>query len=116
MSLPFINTKVSIAISDEQEHELKSRLGKAISAIQGKSEMWLMLNFEEKCRMYFRGKNDTPTAFVEVSIFGMASGSEYALLTAKITEAVSDVLKISPDHIYVKYNEVEYWGYNGQNF
>ena len=66
--------------------------------------------------MYFRGKNDVPIAFIEVKIFGGASGSEYSQLTAEITKITSEVLKISPDQIYVKYEEVEYWGYNGHNF
>ncbi len=114
--MPFINTKVNIPISAQQEESLKSKLGKAISIIHGKSEMWLMLNFEDNCRMYFRGKNDIPTAFIEVKIFGGASGSEYSQLTSKITEIISEVMKISTDQIYIKYEEVTYWGYNGYNF
>ena len=114
--MPFINTKVNIPISSEQEEMLKSKLGKAISIIPGKSERWLMLNFEDKCRMYFRGNADLPMAFIEVKIFGGAGGNEYEKLTATITEIISDVLKIAPDQIYIKYEEVMYWGYNGHNF
>ncbi|MGN0469430.1 MAG: phenylpyruvate tautomerase MIF-related protein [Acutalibacteraceae bacterium] len=114
--MPFINTKVNVSISPEQEEQLKSKLGKAISIIPGKSERWLMLNFEDNCRMYFRGNSDIPTAFIEVKIFGGAGDNEYDMLTSTITGIVSDVLKISPDQIYIKYEEVEYWGYNGHNF
>ena len=45
--MPFINSKVSVTISGEKEKELKCRLGEAISVIPGKSESWLMLNFED---------------------------------------------------------------------
>lgn len=114
--MPFINTKVNVPISKEQEETLKSKFGKAISIIPGKSESWLMLNFEDNCRMYFRGDGDTPTAFVEVKIFGGANGNDYEKLTSTITEIISDVIKIAPDRIYIKYEEVEYWGYNGHNF
>ena len=114
--MPFINTKVNVPISSEQEEALKSKLGKAISIIPGKSELWLMLNFEDNCRMYFRGNGDIPTAFVEVKIFGGASGNVYEKMTAAITEIISEVMQISPDRIYIKYEEVEYWGYNGHNF
>ncbi len=36
--MPFIDSKVSVKVSKEQEIELKSRLGEAISIIPGKSE------------------------------------------------------------------------------
>lgn len=114
--MPFINTKVSVTVTPEQETALKTQLGKAISIIRGKSEAWLMLHLEDNCRMYFRGDNSQPIAFVEVKLFGSATSQEYAQLTERITQILSDTLGIAPDHIYVKYEEVEYWGYNGHNF
>lgn len=114
--MPFINAKVSIPVSNEQEEILKSKFGKAISIIPGKSEIWLMVNIEDNCRMYFRGKGDIPTAFIEVKIFGNASSETYNKFTSEITEIVSDVLNIAPDSIYVAYQEIENWGYNGHNF
>ncbi len=45
--MPFIDSKVSVKITEEQEKELKTRLGQAISLIPGKSENWLMTGFEE---------------------------------------------------------------------
>ena len=114
--MPFINTKVNISVSEKQETEIKTALGKAISLIRGKSENWLMLNFEDNCRLYFRGDKTMPSAFIEVKIYGSASAKEYDDLTAKITEIISSVLNIQPSQIYVKYEEVEYWGYGGHNF
>ncbi len=54
--MPFINTKTTVEISAEKADSIKSKFGKAISLI-GKSESWLMVNFEEKCRLYFKGDN-----------------------------------------------------------
>lgn len=114
--MPFINTKTNVTITPEKETALKTELGQAISVIRGKSESWLMLNFEDNCRLYFRGDGDTPCAFIEVKIYGAASPEEYDELTGRITRIVSSELNISPSRIYVKYEEVEYWGYNGHNF
>lgn len=36
--MPFINSKVNVKTTEEQQKELKTRLGKAISIIPGKSE------------------------------------------------------------------------------
>lgn len=114
--MPFINTKTNVSITSEKEKNLKTKLGQAISIIRGKSESWLMLNFEDNSRLYFRGDGDTPCAFIEVKIYGSASSQEYNDLTDKITEIISSELDISPSQIYVKYEEVEYWGYSGHNF
>lgn len=89
--------------------------GKAIALIPGKSESWLMLSFEDNCRLYFKGKNDQPTAFVEVKLFGKASGEAYNKMTAAITDILKQQLNIQPDHIYVKYEETAHWGWNGNN-
>ncbi len=112
--MPFINTKVNTAITKEQELTLKTEFGKAISLIR-KSEAWLMLNFEDNCRLYFRGE-DSPAAIAEVKLYGRASASDYDALTAKLTEILSDTLGILPDRIYVKYDEIQTWGMNGSNF
>jgi len=114
--MPFINSKVSVAISDDQEKELKSRLGQAISLIPGKSESWLMTGFEDNYHLYFKGDNSQPAAFVEVKVFGSENPAAFNKLTKEICSIFSDVLNISPDRTYVKYEAVENWGWNGSNF
>lgn len=114
--MPFINTKTTVEISDEKREEIKTLLGKAISIIPGKSENWLMLGFEDNVKMYFKGDNTKPTAFVEVKIFGKAAAEDYNALTKEITHIINSVLDIPSDRIYVKYEEVQHWGWNGNNF
>ena len=113
--MPFINTKTSVEITSEQETLLKEKMGEAIRHI-GKSESWLMLNFDDNCRMYFKGKNKEPMAMVEIALFGKASDSQYDALTEELTKEIASILNISPANIYIKYEEVEHWGYNGFNF
>lgn len=113
--MPFINTKTSAEITKEQETAIKEKLGSAIRLI-GKSESWLMINFEDNCRLYFKGDNSQDIAFVEVALFGKAGNSQYDALTAEITKIISEILGINSENIYVKYEEVEHWGYNGFNF
>lgn len=113
--MPFIQTKTNKTITAEQEKQIKERLGK-VAAIIGKSESWLMLGFEDNCRMYFKGDNSKPMAFVEVKLYGSAPKSAYEKMTAEICTIFGDVLGISADCVYVKYEEVENWGWNGGNF
>lgn len=114
--MPYISTKVSVSISPEKEQSLKTKFGKAISILPGKSEHWLMLSFEDNCRLYFQGDNSQPTAFVEVKIYGKANADAYNRLTEEISSILGEELSIPPARIYVKYEETPYWGFNGSNF
>lgn len=114
--MPFIDSKVSVAMSKEQEVTLKTRLGQAISLIPGKSEAWLMTGFQDNYHLYFRGDNSEPAAFIEVKVFGSENPPAFNALTAEICNIFQEVMGIAPDHIYVKYEAVANWGYNGGNF
>lgn len=114
--MPFISTKTNIEITKTSEAAVKQKLGKAIELIPGKSEAWLMLSFEDKLSMYFKGQGDKPIAFVEVKLFGSANGAACDKLTAAITKILNEELSIPPAQIYVKYEEVKYWGWNGADF
>ncbi|MCR5485276.1 MAG: hypothetical protein K6F09_06750, partial [Clostridiales bacterium] len=94
----------------------KSKLGEAIEIFPGKSESWLMLGFEDNCKMYFNGNDNADSAFIEVKIFGKANKSDCDKMTEKICEIIGDELNISPARIYVKYEECDLWGWNGRNF
>ena len=113
--MPFINVKTNASINQENELKIKAQLGEAIKLI-GKSESWLMINFEDKQRMYFRGDNSSNMAFVQVDLYGAASSSAYNSMTGAITESLNKELGIEPDKIYVKYSEIKNWGFNGGNF
>ena len=115
-TMPCIQTKVSVKMTEQQEKTIKTELGKAISLIPGKSENWLMLIFEDDCKIYFQGNCDQSAAFVEVKIYGKANAGVYNKMTAAITDILSKELQIAPNRIYVKYEEVAYWGWNGNNF
>ena len=114
--MPFINSKVNVTLSKDEKEQLKSKLGTAISLIPGKSESRLMVNLEEGCSLYFKGDKEEKLAFVEVKLFGKASPSDYYRLTAEICKIYGEGFGIAGDKIYVKYEEVEHWGFNGRNF
>ena len=113
--MPFINSKISTSVSAEQEQALKTRLGQAISIVPGKSENWLMLGFESNYNLYFRGDNSEPLAMVDVSVFGDEDAAAFSALTAEICKIFDEVMGIAPDHVYVKYQTVKYWGWNSDN-
>ena len=113
--MPYINVNYSSEITPEQEENIKSALGTAVGAI-GKSESWLMVGFETKVPMYFKGEKSEKIAFVEVSLFGDASKSAYDKMTAEVCSILNKSLGVPQDKIYVKYSPTDVWGWNGGNF
>lgn len=119
--MPFINLMVTKKITEAEEFVIKTEFGLAMSRI-GKSEDYLMINFQENCRMWFGGQNEDDFACVEVSLLDKASADKtkkekaYEMLTADICEALGDVLSIPADKVYVKYCETPYWGWNSRMF
>lgn len=114
--MPFINSKVTVKMSEEKKEAIKKKLGEAISLIPGKSENWLMVGFDDGYDLYFQGNKDGESAFIEVSVFGNASPSAFDSLTGAICEIFESELKIPKNRIYVKYQEISNWGWNGSNF
>ena len=112
--MPFIKAKVSCPITDMQEKELKARMGKAIELVPGKSEAYLLLEFEENAHLWLRGENAVPIAYIEAAIFGNEGHAGYPAFTAEVTNAFQDVLGIEPENCYIKYEDITAWSVAGQ--
>ena len=102
--MPFIDSKVTVSVTEEQKEKIKSELGKAITTLH-KTETYLMA-----------GNKIDKGAYVSVSLFGNASASDYDNMTAKICEIYEQELGIPSNAIYVTYHPIADWGWNGHNF
>ena len=114
--MPFINSRVSINMTDQQKETIKEKLGSAIAMIPGKSEEWLMLEPADNCNLYFKGANTQPLAMIEIKVFGKIPEDCLDKMTKRICEIYETELQIKKDCIYVKYEECYKWGWNGSNF
>ena len=114
--MPFIDSKVTVKMTDEKKEAVKSKLGNAISTIPGKSEHWLMVGFEDNYDLYFQGNKDGESAFVDVSIYGSASSAVYDKMTGIICDIFDEELGIPKNRVYVRYQSTGDWGWNGSNF
>jgi hypothetical protein len=114
--MPYINVKVSNSLDDEKIEQIKSRLGRAISLLPGKSEAYMMVNIEDNCKLYFKGDNSQPTAFTDVAIFGSAAKPDCERLTEEICNILSEIASVPPDRSYVKFEFNNMWGFNGFMF
>ena len=113
--MPYIHAHLSDSLTANQELVLKEKFGRAIENLPGKTENWLMVEFSDNCRHWFRGDNSAPAAMVEVALFGKAPAAAYGKMTAALTAILAEELKLDPARVYVKYAEVSDWGWNGSN-
>jgi hypothetical protein len=113
--MPFINTRTNTTITPEQESSIKAKLGDAIRCL-GKSEGWLMLNFEDNCRLWFKGDNSQDSAIVDVDLLGGVSKDGALKMTCTVCDILEEELGISPSRVYVKYMGYADWGWNNTNF
>lgn len=113
--MPYIQTMTNVAIPGRKEQSIKERMGQAIELIPGKTESWLMLSFQDNVPMYFQGQDD-PCAVCQVKLFGAAAEGAYANLTEALTDILREELDLDPSRVYVTYEEIGTWGWNGGNF
>ncbi len=111
--MPYIKTSTNVQINEEKLNIIKTKMGEAIK-LMGKTEDWLMLEFDDNMKMYFKGQNNSAIAFLDVKVLGSVNGSNE--MTQELTNIISSELDISPSNIYISYQGYSDWGYNGRNF
>ena len=114
--MPFIEAKTNVEISAEKEKELKEKIGKAIEIFPGKTEEWLMINLVDNCKMYFKGDNSLPMAYVEIKVFGTTDADSRLKMTKEICRIFEDTLSVGCERTYVRYDDSDKWGWNNINF
>ena len=113
--MPFIDSKISVKVSDEKKEILKSKFG-ATMPLLNKPESFLMVGINDGYDLWFGGNKLEKGAYVSVSLLGNASSDAYEKLTGKICELFENELNIPGSSVYVTYHPVSDWGWNGSNF
>ncbi len=113
--MPFIDSKLTVNITEEKKEKIKQKLGRAVSLLH-KSEAYLMVGFQEGYDLYLGGKRLEKGAYVEVSLYGSAPSSEYSKMTGEICRILSEEAGIPAECVYVTYHGLNDWGWNGSNF
>ncbi len=113
--MPFIDTKVTVSVSETKKEAIKAKLGKAVSILH-KGETYLMVGICENYDLWLGGKKLDRGAYVEVSLFGKAASADYSRMTAEICRILEEELSIPGYAVYVTYHGLSDWGWNGSNF
>lgn len=110
--MPFIKLKTNISISKKDEINIKSFIGKAIEAIPGKSEKYVLLDVEDNHKMWLRGKDD-PLIYIEASIYGNDDHYGFETFAKDVSSFLSDELGIPLGNVYIKFEDIGPWSVGG---
>ncbi len=113
--MPFIDSKITVKVTDAQKEEIKAELGQLIRTLN-KTETYLMVGIEDGYDLWLGGKKLDKGAYVSVSLYGSAPKAAYDRLTGQICGLLSNELGIPGGAVYVTYHPVSDWGWNGGNF
>ncbi len=114
--MPYIEFKTNIDLTENDILTLKAKTADDLAAsFPGKTENWLMLNFETNRTMFFAG-DASPCIIANVDLFGNQKNEYYDKFTSTLTETLEKATKIPANRIYIKYTEYSHWGWNGGNF
>ncbi len=109
--MPFIDVKTSVKVDEAKKTTIENKLTESITLLPGKTANYFMCAVEDNVSMMFHGDKE-PTAFVEVKIYGKSTRAAYEALTGRICDILNDEIGVSPEYCYVKFEEVENWGFN----
>ena len=113
--MPLIQLKTTVPLPPALRDELTSDFGKMM-ADAGKPESFLMIEFEEGADLRFGGKKPENAALVEIKQVGDLGRDVYLCLTKTATRILNERLGIDPKAVYITYQPVDDWGWNGTNF
>lgn len=114
--MPYFEVKTSVNVSEKTKEELYHELGRIIELVPGKSECWVMAQIQDNSSMCFAGDCSQPAAAVVLKTFGQLEAAHYELLTREICSRIGAMLGVDPKRIYVTYEPVTQWGWDGANF
>ena len=109
--MPFIDVKTSVKVDEAKKNSIEQKLTESITLLPGKTASYFMCAVEDNVSMMFHGDKE-PTAFVEVKIYGKSTRAAYEALTERICDILNEEIGVSPEFCYVKFEEVENWGFN----
>ena len=113
--MPFIDSRLTVSLSEQEKEELVRELGKLIITLN-KSEKYLMAEVKDSCDLWLGGCKLDKGAYVSVSLFGSADSESCDRMTGQICEMLKERYGIPGNAVYVTYHPVRHWGWNGHNF
>lgn len=115
--MPLLKLQTSASLSEEKQRELLACASKAIAAIIGKPEQYVMVSLETQVPMLMAGKPGD-AVFADVRSIGGLSGQVNKQISQQLAEVLQQTTGITADRMYVNFTSIaaENWGWKGGTF
>ena len=115
--MPFVDARITCALTDEQKDALKAEFGQAVSTF-GKGESFLMVGIADNFDLWLGGRKLDEGAYVSFSMIGETPDAACREFSAKACSILHDVAGIPASNIYLTFHPMSAarWGWNGSTF
>ena len=114
--MPYIEAKLSIELNDSQKDELQAKLVQAVSSAFTKPNAYIMTNIEDEKSLYMGDKKVEKGAYVEVKALGTVTKRSCQTAKKTICDIVTNDYGLEVILVYITYQPVDMWGWNGSMF
>lgn len=114
--MPLLKIQTNVVLAAEAGESIVAEASRAVAALLGKPERYVMVSLESEAIMAFAG-DTSPLAYLELKSVGLPKGSTAALSKA-LCELMKTKLDVPADRIYIEFADATgaLWGWNGGTF
>lgn len=107
--MPYVQVRVSVALTKEQIEKLAEEALNAIELIPGKSAPVTMAEIVPDCRLYFGAVDSAPCAIVDVATNNNPDPAALKAYSKQICKALNEIAHIELNRIYIKHYANPQW-------
>ena len=114
--MPYIQSKLSIVLSEEQKSTLQKKLLDIVVSSTSKPKNFVMTNIEDNQDIWMSDTKIDKSAYIEISLLGSVSKQTCGIITKEICDFLQEEYLIDGKYVYVSFHPLDLWGWNGQMF
>lgn len=114
--MPMVDARISVKLDESQDALVHKALTQAAATALGKPLMYVMASVEEGADLWMGGKKLEQGAYIHVRSFGSISPDAAAAFTKQATSFLASNLGLDPSGIYVSFEGIGEWGWQGRMF
>ncbi len=114
--MPFIQTRITTELSESKKESLHEAVEKIVQEELGKPVAYIMVGIEDNYNLYMGGKKLEKGAMISLQQFGAPSKNAFNAITKRLCDYLEKELGIEGSHVYVTFECINDWGWNGSLF
>lgn len=114
--MPFVQARISKDLSDSEKTALQKELTAIIKDELHKPAGFIMTGIEAGYDLWLGDNKLDNGAMISVQQFGSANRDAYNAITKRICDYLNTSLGTPSDKVYVTFQSINEWGWNGQLF